>query len=335
MSHTITVGVDTHRDTLELAALNQDGVMVDHTRIANHVAGFKKALQWVPDADIALWAVEGSGSYGLAFTRFLRAHHHRVTEVPTWKVNQLRVQGQGRKNDQVDAQLAAVVGQHHPYPSVEPWEQAIILKTLTTTRRALVGEQTSAINRIHALLVKHTPELATTIGRIRSYQHFQHLSTLTLDDPIITLVLNLEAQRCHHRHTSINQLTTLIKTHLGPQGQTLTTIIGIGPIGAATLIAEIGNINRFHTNAQLASWAGTAPLDASSGKQQRHRLNRRGNRIVNQTLHTAILTQLRHHGPAHTHITNKLAQGKTKQEAIRSAKRHLTRTIHTLLKNNT
>lgn len=335
MGTTITVGVDTHRDTLEMAALTSDGIVVDHKQVPNNHVGFEQALEWVPDAAAYRWAIEGSGSYGYAFTRFLRARHRTVVEIPTWRVTELRTKTQGRKNDQVDAQLSARADQHNHQPSYQPWEQADTLKTLTTMRRALVGEQTAAINRIHALLVKHDPDLASRIGRIRSIEHFTTLATTRLSDETATLVLQLEAQRCSERQTQINQLHALIKTSLGSQGHALMTITGIGIIGAGTLIAEIGHINRFNTNAQLASWAGTAPLDASSGKQQRHRLNRRGNRLVNQILHTAIITQLRHHAPAHHHITNKLTQGKTKQEAIRSAKRHLTRTIHTTLKQTT
>lgn len=333
MVNTITVGVDTHRDTLELAAVSGEGLVVDQTRVPNSQVGFEQALGWVPEAGSYRWAIEGAGSYGYAFTRFLRDQQHQVTNVATWRVNQLRIQSHGRKTDAIDAQLSARADQHHPLPSVEPWDQAHTLKTLTTLRRALVGEQTASVNRIHALLVKHNPELGSTIGRIRSLKHFITLTTtIIVGDPTATMVLNLEAQRCADRHTHINQLTKLIKTNLGTQGHTLCTIMGIGPIGAATLIAEIGHINRFKTNAHLASWAGTAPLDASSGKHQRHRLNRRGNRLVNQILHTAIITQLRHQGPAQHHITHKLTQGKTTQEAIRSAKRHLTRTIHTQLK---
>ena len=110
-------------------------------------------------------------------------------------------------------------------------------------------------------------------------------------------------------------------------------VCGISTIGAATLIAEIGDITRFNTAARFAAWSGTAPLDASSGRNQRHRLNRRGNRQVNRVLHTAILTQLNTKGPAADYTTRRLQQGKTKNEAIRAATRHLAANIWRQLHN--
>ena len=103
---------------------------------------------------------------------------------------------------------------------------------------------------------------------------------------------------------------------------------------AATLLGEIGDITRFPTPAAFAAWSGTAPLDASSGRHQRHRLNRRGNRQVNRVLDTAILTQLAHHGPAHTYIKRRLQEGKTKKEATRAAKRHLATHIYRKLNHH-
>ncbi len=109
-------------------------------------------------------------------------------------------------------------------------------------------------------------------------------------------------------------------------------IQGIGLVGAATIIAHSAPISRFPTEGHYASYNGTAPLDASSGRQQRHRLNRWGNRTLNKTIHIAIVTQLAHRGEAHHYLTRRTTE--TKTEAIRSAKRHLSRRIYRTLKNN-
>jgi len=98
-------------------------------------------------------------------------------------------------------------------------------------------------------------------------------------------------------------------------------------ISAATLLAEMAGTDRFATDAKFANWAGAAPLQASSGRHQRHRLNRGGNRQINAVLHTIILTQRRHHGPAHTYLQRRRTEGKTEREAIRALKRHLARHI--------
>ena len=102
---------------------------------------------------------------------------------------------------------------------------------------------------------------------------------------------------------------------------------------AAKLLGEIGPIDRFPTDAQLARHAGVAPLEASSGKHRRHRLDRGGNRQLNRALHQIAITQARMHPPARAYMERKQAEGKSRREALRCLKRHLARTIHTTLKN--
>src|SRR4051794_38544272 len=107
----------------------------------------------------------------------------------------------------------------------------------------------------------------------------------------------------------------------------LLAIPGVGILTAARLIAEIADIDRFRTDAQLAIYAGAAPLDASSGKQVRHRLNRTGNRQLNSALHVIALTQARIYAPAREYLQRRRSEGKTASEAIRALKRHLARMI--------
>lgn len=113
----------------------------------------------------------------------------------------------------------------------------------------------------------------------------------------------------------------------------LLELAGCGPLSAAKLLCEIGPINRFRTDAQLARHAGVAPLDASSGKSQRHRLDRGGNRQLNCALHRIAVTQGRSHPPARAYLERKQAEGKTRREALRCLKRQLARTVYTTLKN--
>ena len=102
-------------------------------------------------------------------------------------------------------------------------------------------------------------------------------------------------------------------------------------ITAARILAEVGDPGRFASEARLASYAGVAPLDASSGRQQRHRLNRAGNRRLNRALYTIALTQIRIHPPAREYFARRLTEGKTRREALRALKRQLIRTIYRVL----
>ena len=107
----------------------------------------------------------------------------------------------------------------------------------------------------------------------------------------------------------------------------------LGGLSAAKLLCEIGPIDRFRSDAQLARHAGVAPLDASSGKHQRHRLDRGGNRQLNCALHRIAITQGRVHPPARAYLERKQDEGKSRREALRCLKRQLARTVYTTLKN--
>jgi transposase len=108
-------------------------------------------------------------------------------------------------------------------------------------------------------------------------------------------------------------------------GSSLSDLNGIGPSGAARLI---GDIARFRTAAHFASWNGTAPIEASSGDQQRHRLSRLGNRRINRVLHIMAIVQLRHDTPGRAYYRRRLAEGKTTMEALRALKRHLSDVVY-------
>jgi hypothetical protein len=108
----------------------------------------------------------------------------------------------------------------------------------------------------------------------------------------------------------------------------VTDLNGIGPSGAARLIGDIGDVGRFATAAHFASWNGTAPIEASSGDQRRHRLSRLGNRRINRVLHIMAIVQLRHDTPGRAYYRRRLAEGKTAMEAIRALKRRLSDVVY-------
>ncbi|MGV9839197.1 transposase, partial [Nocardia niigatensis] len=113
------------------------------------------------------------------------------------------------------------------------------------------------------------------------------------------------------------------------RGSTLMDLHGIGPSSAAQLLADTGDIGRFATRDRFASWNGTAPLDASSGDQQRHRLSRAGNRKINRVLHIMAIVQLRTHTPGRVYYDTRRAGGKTSMESLRALKRRLSNTVYT------
>ena len=112
----------------------------------------------------------------------------------------------------------------------------------------------------------------------------------------------------------------------------LLALVGCGTLTAAKLVGEVAGVERFAAEAKLAKHTGTAPLPASSGELQRHRLNRSGNRQLNCALHRIAVTQARIHPPARAYLERKQAEGKSRREALRCLKRHLARTVYRTLR---
>ncbi len=119
-----------------------------------------------------------------------------------------------------------------------------------------------------------------------------------------------------------------IATAVSASGTSLTDIVGIGPICAAIIIGYGGDVTRFPTKGHFATYNGTAPIDASSGDNTRHRLNTRGNRRLNHAIHIAAVTQLRHDTPGRIYYDRKIAEGKTSKEAIRALKRRISDVVY-------
>jgi transposase len=109
---------------------------------------------------------------------------------------------------------------------------------------------------------------------------------------------------------------------------TVTETFGIGPTMAAYLLGYTGDIRRFPSAAHYARYNGTAPIEASSGARVRHRLNPRGNRQLNHALHIAAVTQIRNQTPGRIYFDRKIAEGKTKKEALRALKRRISDTVY-------
>jgi transposase len=147
--------------------------------------------------------------------------------------------------------------------------------------------------------------------------------------PAAELVADLE--RIYARKKEANkELTALVKD----TGTSLLDLHGIGPTGAARLLVEVGDITRFPNKAHFASWNGTAPLDASSGDQIRHRLSRKGNRQINRVLHTMARVQLRNPTEGRAYDDRKKADGKAPMEAMRCVKRRLSDIVFQTMLND-
>jgi transposase len=333
----VAVGVDPHVDTIAVAGVDGLGAVVWESTAPNTPGGIAGL---VGSAGSEVWAVEGSGALGRLLADSLIGRGVSVFEVPTRLTARLRLRAGFSKSDRADAAAIARMALAETLPPVDHDPIIEALRVLVGQRESLVKGQVEASNRIRARLRELDSEAARRLPRLRGRAMFEAiLERLPEADPdphrqALIVATGLQAQECIDRIGRIRRLEAEIRKVMPPGGSKLMEIPGIGLITAAMILAATGNIDRFPTEGHYARYAGTAPLDASSGRQQRHRLNRWGNRSLNQAIHIAVVTQLQRGGQSHHYITRRIAEGKTKQEAIRAAKRYLTRHIYRTLKQH-
>jgi transposase len=174
------------------------------------------------------------------------------------------------------------------------------------------------VNRLHKLLLELVPGGAQRF--LSAVQAKAILDTVRLAD-------HDPAGRVRHQiaHELLTEITVLdrkikdsdrvLRKAVAAAGTGLTDLYGIGPAGAARILGDVGHVARFATRSRFASWNGTAPLDASSGEQKRHRLSRAGNRRLNRALHIMAIVQIRHDTPGRAYFRRRVAAGKTPMEA--------------------
>jgi transposase len=212
---------------------------------------------------------------------------------------------------------------------VRPDDHSVALRMLADRRDELGVARTAVVSRLHRLLLELIP------GGAKKFLSVTQARTLLATVRPRDLVGKTRRQLTAELITELATLDKKIKAAdkqltelLSETGTGLLDLYGIGPSGAARLLGDIGDINRFPTAGHFASWNGTAPIDASSGDHQRHRLSRAGNRRINRVLHIMAIVQLRNDTPGRAYYQRKLAAGKTPMEAIRCLKRRLSDVVY-------
>jgi transposase len=282
-----------------------------------------------------VWAIEGCNGIGKHLAHRLLHDQETVLDVPAKLSAQVRVfaTGNGRKTDPVDAHSVAMVALRSPHLFQIHLDADLIVMGLLVDRRDELGRaRTQTVNRLHRLLLELFPGGAKQF--LSATQARALIATIKPRDLVgktrrrlaVELTSELEAidKKIKTADKDLRELVTA-------RGSTLQDLHGIGPSGAARLLAYVGDIHRFANRDRFASWNGTAPLDASSGDQQRHRLSRAGNRRINRTLRIMAVVQLRNPTAGRAYFDMKKAAGKTSMEAMRALKRSLSNVVYARL----
>ena len=334
-SEVITVGVDAHKSVHVAVALNEAGQRIAEWSGANTVAEWGRFREWLTSLGGARQVgIEGAGGYGRGLAVSLLHAGEVVYEVNGRLTALGRRHARRRgKSDSLDAEAVAhtLRREADALPRVVCNDDASILSHLCEEREALVHEATRVRNRLHAVLLQLDPEYKRWASLL-SRQGLSALELLATEPGDDSLRQALKASvRRHAAHLAmlmrdIDDLAKEIETRAKPYAA-LTEITGVAPLTAGTLAGIIGSHAPFASDAQLAAYAGLAPLEASSAGNGRHRLSRGGNRRLNAIIYRIAIGQLRHPGPARTYVDKKLSEGHTKKEAIRSLKRYIVRAI--------
>ena len=331
----IVIGVDVHKYSLTAAAVDELGRALAEWSgpVEGGVAVWARAL-----GEERLWAVEDCRHVTRRLEQTLLGEGERLVRVPPRLTAPQRRRGRTRgKSDSIDALAVARAALQEPaLDGPRAGEETLReLKLLVDHRDDLVAERRRCQQRLRWHLHELDPTLAVPLGALDRAVWIDRL-TRQLARREQTTQLRIARDllaRCRTLTRAIVELDRELGTRTQSLAPRLLELVGCGPLSAAKLLCEIGPIERFRTDAQLARHAGVAPLDASSGKHQRHRLDRGGNRQLNCALHRIAITQGRVHAPARAYLERKQSEGKTRREAIRCLKRQLARTVYTTLKN--
>jgi transposase len=329
----VVIGMDPHKRSATIEVLDEVEQPVMAGRFGTDGEGYRLLLAAGRQFPHRLWAVEGCQGVGRHLAQRLVADGEAVVDVPAKLSARTRVfsTGQGRKTDATDAHSVAVVALRTPtLRRVRPDDRTVALRLLVDRRDELGAARTLTINRLHRLLVELVPGGAKKALTARQARKL--LAAVPAGDVVretrrqltVELVDQLEIIDARIK-TAKKQLAALV----AETGSGLMRLNGIGPSGAARLLGDIGDVSRFPTKAHFASWNGTAPLDASSGEQTRHRLSRAGNRRINRALHIMAVVQLRHPTTdGRRYFDRRVAEGKTPMEAMRALKRRLSDVVY-------
>ena len=325
----VLIGVDPHKTSLAVAAIDEaTSELLERASFPQDRTGLRALERWAKRFPERRWAVENAGGLGRHLAVRLAGSGESVVDVPPKLSARVRVlsTGNARKNDGVDALATAMAASRNERLAAVDAEAASgTMRLLSERREDLVAERTRSLNRLHALLRDLLPggvagklsaERAARILRgIRPKEGASARLRRQLASEVLRDVRTLDRK--------IADVDERIEAEVQASGTTLTQIFGIGPILAARIIGTVGDVMRFPTKAHFASYSGTAPLEASSGEVVRHRLSMAGNRHLNYALHMVAVCQARSDARGGAYYRKKLAEGKSRKEALRCLKRRV------------
>lgn len=333
----IRLGVDAHKKTHTVVAVDQVGRNLGEITVSTSVAGQLKAMRWAeqfgPDRE---WALEDCRHLTRRLeTDLLRAGETVVRVSPRLMGQTRRGSRKPGKSDPIDAEAVAIAAVRHPdLPKARLDGPERQVRLLVDHREDLVAERTRVQNRLrwhlHELRIDDVP--ARSLNRYATLRALRE--QLAAHDGTVAAIAAELIDRCETSTRRINELERQITALVTPMAPTLMGIVGCAGLTAAKIIGETAGIDRFSSKAAFAMVTGTAPVPVWSGNRERHRLNRGGNRQLNAALHRIAVTQIGRHQPAQDYMARRMAGNDTKAEALRALRRRLSDVVYRALQTD-
>jgi transposase len=328
----VIIGVDPHKLSATIEVVDHDGKVLGEGRFTTDQAGYAAMRAYAKSWPERVWAVEGANGVGRPLAQRLLEAGEDVVDVPAKLAARVRLfdTGHNRKTDALDAHSIAMVAvRTNGLRVLQVDGELEALRMLADRREALTRRRVQTVDRLQALLAELLPGQAKR--DITTGQAKRMLASVRPRDIAGKTRRRIAADELAELvavEAKIKKATAELKAMVQARQSRLMDIPGVGPVVAARVLADVGDVARFADRNRFASWTGTAPLDASSGEQNRHRLSRAGNRRVNHMIHIAAVTQLRHDSTGRAYYQRKRAEGKKPMEALRCLKRRISDAIY-------
>jgi transposase len=327
------IGIDPHKGSHTAVVVDRTESVLDTIRVTADRTQRDRLLAWAARFEPRTWAVEGATGMGAMLAQQLVAAGEHVVDVPPKLSSRVRLLERGKidKTDPNDARSAAIVAWRTPALNIVAGldEHRVVLRLLADRDHQITAHRTRTVCRLHALMCVLIE--GGTTRSLTATKAAELLGTVKITSPVI-------AQRLATCHQLIDEIRTLDRARddvrertaaaVIASGTTVTEVFGIGPLMAAVIVGRVGDVRRFPSSGHFARHNGTAPIEASSGPKARHRLNPRGDRQLNHAIHTAALTQIRNDTPGRAYYLRKQAEGKSRKEAMRALKRHISDAVY-------
>jgi transposase len=329
----VMIGIDPHKALHAVCAIDRHETELAEVVVRSGPRQLDQLLGWAAGFEQRTWAIESASGLGYLLAQQLLAHGELVVDVPATLSSRARLLGSGRsnKNDANDARAVAVAALRAPSLGVVRLEDHVsVLRLLAKAQFDISHARSRACSRLHAVV---SELVAGGIGKeVVVNQGEQLLATIRPDNAV-------QRQRLELAHELLDEIRVLderrkaskqrITDAVTASGTSLTEIFGVGPIIAAIVIGYTGDITRFPSSGHYATYNGTAPIEFSSSGRTVHRLSRRGNRTLNHAMHMIAVTQIRNAGSeGRVYYDTKLAAGRTRREAMRALKRHISDRVY-------